>query len=219
MGIVYEAKDPLIGRTVAIKTINVRAFSQPDEARFLQQQLLKEATAAGQLSHPNIVTIHDMGIEGEMAFIAMERMDGHSLHEMMAPGEKLAPSRVLPILRQCAEALDYAHQNGIVHRDIKPANIMLHKGGQVKITDFGIAKNTLSSQQTGFGITLGTPSYMSPEQIRGESLDGRSDQFSLAVVAYELLTGVKPFRADTLPDLMLTIRDGIRPSAYAANQY
>ena len=217
MGIVYEAKDPLIGRTVAIKTINIKAFSQPDEARFLQQQLLKEATAAGQLSHPNIVTIHDMGIEGEMAFIAMEKMEGASIHELLAPGEKLEPAQAIAILRQCAQALDYAHAKGTVHRDVKPANIMLQRDGQVKITDFGIAKNTLSPQKTGFGIALGTPSYMSPEQIRGEISDGRSDEFSLAVVAYELLTGAKPFRAENLPELLWNIRDGIRPSAYAAN--
>lgn len=217
MGIVYEAKDPLIGRTIAVKTIRANATSRPDEAKFLQQQLLKEATAAGQLSHPNIVTIHDVGMEGDVAFIAMEKVEGASLQEVLSSGNRLEPQAVIHILQQCAQALDYAHRKGILHRDVKPANIMVQHGDQVKIADFGIAKNTLSPQQTGFGFAMGTPSYMSPEQIRMEPLDGRSDQFSLAVVAYELLVGIKPFAEDTVITLFSAIREGPRPSAHAFN--
>ncbi len=138
--------------------------------------------------------IFDVGQEGDTTFIAMERVEGTTLQRVMESGPKPDVAKVLDILRQTAEALDYAHLNGVVHRDVKPANIMLHKGASVKIADFGIAKIACAQHQTLTGMVMGTPIYMSPEQIEAKPVDGRSDQFALAVVAYELLTGGKLVR-------------------------
>ena len=160
MGIVFEAIDPLIGRSVAVKTIHLQAVANPGEAEFLSDRLFREARSAGSLSHPGIVTIFDVGREADTAFIAMERVEGKSLQQILASGRKLKVSAALDILRQMAAALDYAHANGVVHRDIKPANVMLHKTASVKITDFGIAKIT-TQNQTATGMVMGTPSYMS----------------------------------------------------------
>jgi serine/threonine protein kinase len=217
MGIVYEALDPLIGRKVAVKVIHLQAFADAGAARFLRDRLFREARSAGALSHPGIVIVHDVGQEGDMAFIAMERVEGVSLYQVLAPGRKIPRAETFEILRQAAAALDYAHRNGVVHRDIKPANIMLDKGVTVKVADFGIAKITSTGHQTLTSMVMGTPSYMSPEQIESLPSDGRSDQFSLAVVAYELLTGSRPFEADSLPALTHMIVYADRPSARAAN--
>jgi serine/threonine protein kinase len=203
MGIVYRAMDPSIGRTVAIKTIRLSDLADPAERARLRERLFREAQSAGLLSHPGIVTIYDVAEEGETAYIAMEFVDGATLEHLMVH-EPLDKQMILDVLRQTAAALDYAHKRGIIHRDIKPANIMLHERSQAKITDFGVAK-IQSQQMTQSGAMMGTPNYMSPEQIQGSEVDGRADQFSLAVIAYELMTGEKPFAAESMPTLLFKI--------------
>jgi serine/threonine protein kinase len=215
MGVVFEARDPLIGRTVAIKTIRLDALGAASEQQW-QERLFREARSAGALSHPGIVTIHDVGVHEEIAFVAMEYIDGPTLESLIG-AHHLDHVTVTEILRQAAAALDYANETGVIHRDVKPGNIMLHKGRAVKIADFGIAKITATQQLTRTGTVMGTPSYMSPEQIRAMPVDGRSDQFSLAVVAFELVTGVKPFRADSLATLVHQIVYEDRPSARTVN--
>ncbi len=203
MGIVYRALDPTIGRIVAIKTIRLKDFVDPSEQARLRDRLMREAQSAGILSHPNIVTIYDVSEEFDMAYIAMEFVAGPTLEHLLQtepPGTKI----ILSIIQQTATALDYAHKRGIVHRDIKPANIMIHEGNVAKITDFGVAK-IQSNQMTQSGTILGTPNYMSPEQIQGHVVDGAADQFSLAVIAYELLTGEKPFAGESMPTLLFRI--------------
>jgi tRNA A-37 threonylcarbamoyl transferase component Bud32 len=211
MGIVYRAQDPAIGRIVAIKTIRLSDLTDPQERDRLRDRLVKEAQTAGVLSHPNIVTIYDVVEDGGMAYVFMEFVNGPGLEALMSGSQPPPKDLALSILRQTAGALDYAHSQSIVHRDIKPANIMLHEGLQAKITDFGVAK-ILSHEMTQSGTMMGTPNYMSPEQAQGHSVDGRADQFSLAVIAYELLTGEKPFSGESLPSLLYKIvRD--RPTA------
>jgi len=217
MGIVYEAFDPLIGRKVAVKVINLQDFADAGKARFLSDRLFREARSAGALSHPGIVIVHDVGQEGDLAFIAMQRVEGVSLYQKLASGRTIPRAEAFEILRQAAAALDYAHRNGVIHRDIKPANILLDHGVTVKVADFGIAKIASTERQTLTSVVMGTPSYMSPEQIEALPSDGRSDQFSLAVVAYELLTGSRPFEADSLPALTHMIVYADRPSARAVN--
>jgi serine/threonine-protein kinase len=217
MGIVYEATDPQIGRRLAIKIINFQSFTSSEESTTLRDRLFREARSAGALSHPGIVVIYDVGEDNQMAYIAMELVDGPSLHQILAAGQRLDPACALDILRQAAAALDHAHRCGIVHRDIKPANIMLHQKTQVKIADFGIAKITFEPKYTMTGTSMGTPDYMSPEQIEAQPTDGRSDQFSLAVVAYELLTGATPFHGGSFAAILHRIVAGPRPSASAAN--
>src|SRR6185437_15211879 len=157
------------------------------------------------LSHPGIVTIYDVEQQGDLAYIAMEYVDGPTLDALLSEGQPLAAARMFGILGQTANALDYAHSKGIVHRDIKPANIMIAGDGTVKITDFGIAKITASDQFTMTGSIVGTPHYMSPEQVQGHPVDGRSDQFSLAVIAYEMLTGDKPYTGEHLTTVVYKI--------------
>jgi serine/threonine-protein kinase len=183
MGIVYDAVDPVIGRSVALKVINLKAVTEEGEAEFMRERLFREARSCGQLFHPGIVIIFDVGQEEHSAFIAMERVDGPSLHQMLVSGPRLQGKEAIRILKETAAALDYAHQHGVVHRDIKPGNIMLRKDGTVKVGDFGIAKVISRQHTTSTGVIMGTPSYMSPEQIEGRQVDGRSDQFALAVLA------------------------------------
>jgi serine/threonine protein kinase len=200
MGVVYLAKDPVIGRLVAIKTIkNSQSGEDDSESREFRERFVREAQTAGILSHPNIVTIHDIGedTESHASFIAMEYIEGRNLKSLLAEKNKFSWDGIADLIAQIAEALDYAHRKGIIHRDIKPANIILTTDSKVKITDFGIAK-VASSNLTTTGQFLGTPNYMSPEQVSGAPVDGRSDIFSLGVVLYELLTNRKPFQGDNL---------------------
>jgi serine/threonine-protein kinase len=205
MGVVYHAIDPNIGRPVAIKTIHFGGGRNPEEQNRLRERLFREARSAGILSHPGIVTIYDVEQQGELAYIAMEFVDGPTLDQVLSDARPIPPERMFSILGQTSVALDYAHQKGIVHRDIKPANIMIARDGTAKITDFGIAKITASDQLTMTGNIVGTPHYMSPEQVQGQPVDGRSDQFSLAVIAFEMLTGEKPYSGEHLTTVVYKI--------------
>ena len=204
MGIVYKAQDPAIGRTIAIKSIRLQDFTDEAERERLRERLFREAQSAGMLSHPGIVTIYDIAEEDGMAYIFMEFVNGPPLEKMLRHEQTPDKETLLSIFRQTAAALDYAHKKGIVHRDIKPANIMIHEDGTAKVTDFGVAK-IVSQQMTLAGTMMGTPSYMPPEQVQGGTVTGRADQFSLAVIAYEVLTGEKPFVAEYLPTLLYKI--------------
>ncbi len=203
MGVVYLGKDPKIQRFVAIKTMRLDDVD-PEQAAEVKERFFREAESAGRLSHPNIVTIYDAGEEQELGFIAMEVLEGTDLKDHCKKDSLLPIARTAEIVAKVADALDYAHDQGIVHRDIKPANIMLMKDGTPKVTDFGIARIAASSK-TQTGVVLGTPSYMSPEQLAGAKVDGRSDLFSLGVVLFELLTGEKPFQADSVATLLFQI--------------
>ena len=204
MGVVYKAQDPAIGRMIAVKSIRLGELTEESERERLRERLFREAQSAGILSHPGIVTIYDIAEEGGLAYIFMELVNGPALDKMLKAEQTPDKETLLSILRQVARALDYAHKKGIVHRDIKPANIMVHEDGTAKVTDFGVAK-IVSQQMTQAGTIMGTPSYMSPEQVQGGAISGRADQFSLAVIAYEVLTGEKPFTADYLPTLLFKI--------------
>ncbi len=203
MGVVYLATDPTIGRPVAIKTIRLGEVNAEERAR-LRERLFREARSAGVLSHPGIVTIYDMEAQDDIAFIAMEYVNGSTLEQLLT-GQPLPATRLFSILGQTAVALDYAHQKGIVHRDIKPANIMVTEDGSAKIADFGIAKINTSEQFTMTGSIVGTPHYMAPEQVQGMAVDGRADQFSLAVIVFEMLTGEKPFTGEQLTTVVYKI--------------
>jgi serine/threonine-protein kinase len=204
MGIVYLGKDPQIGREMAIKTIRFTDEYEADEAERIKDQFFAEAKTAGMLSHPNIVTIYDAGTDHDLSFIAMEYLQGYDLKEHAREDNLLSIREVIGLIADVADALGYAHGKGVVHRDIKPANIMYLDNKQPKVTDFGIAR-AMASSKTKTGVVKGTPFYMSPEQITGKKVDGRSDIFSLGVVLYELLTGVQPFRADDLTGLIYKI--------------
>lgn len=190
MGVVYRALDPLIERTVALKTVR-RDLGNEEQAAEIIERFRKEAQAAGRLMHPNIVAVHEYGEDAEIAYIAMEYVDGTPLSALI--GERPCPlPQALDWFSDLLAALDYSHAHGVVHRDIKPANLLVTRDGRIKISDFGIARIE-SSTMTQTGAMLGTPSYMSPEQFRGEAIDGRSDLFSAAIVLYQLLTGQRPF--------------------------
>ncbi len=205
MSVVYEGLDPKINRKVAIKTIMLSAEFEDDELDAAKERFFREAETAGRLNHPDIVTIFDAGEEDDLAYIAMEYLTGEHLNGHTRKDNLLPPVKVLEIMARAAEALGYAHDKNVVHRDIKPANIMYEPVSEtVKVTDFGIARVTDASK-TKTGIVLGTPSYMSPEQLSGQRVDGRSDLFSLGVTIYQLLTGELPFKADSLGGLMFKI--------------
>ncbi len=202
MGVVYRAEDPQLNRTVAIKTILISADAAERadyEARFQQ-----EARAAGGLNHPNIITIHDIGREGDTNYMAMELLDGIELRELMKQG-RVPLALALEITSQVADGLAFAHERGVVHRDIKPANVMVIRGRHAKIMDFGIARVRISEVQTQAGAVMGSPKYMSPEQVTGQRADHRSDIFSLGIIIYELASGTAPFSASTLAGLMNAI--------------
>jgi serine/threonine-protein kinase len=203
MGTVYLGKDPSIQRQVAVKTLNYAEIAA-DELADVKARFFREAEAAGKLSHPNIVTIYDVGEDHDMAYIAMELLDGQDLTHCCKKGQLLPLKRVLNIVALVAGALGYAHDRQVVHRDIKPANIMLMKKDQVRVADFGIAR-VISSSKTHTGVIFGTPRYMSPEQVAGKKVDGRSDLFSLGVVFYEMLTGKQPFTGDSMSALLYAV--------------
>lgn len=212
MGSVYLGKDPKISRVVAIKTMALSQEFEEDELQGVKDRFFREAETAGRLSHPNIVTIYDAGEEHDLAYIAMEFLKGKDLVQFGKPDKLLPVPRALDIVRRCAEALDYAHKHNVVHRDIKPANVMYEpKSDTLKITDFGIARITDSSK-TKTGMVLGTPSYMSPEQLAGKKVDGRSDLFSLGVMLFQLMTGRLPFQGDSMATLMYKIANEPHPS-------
>ena len=217
MGVVYHAIDPNIGRPVAIKTIQLGAVLKPEEQERMRERLFREARSAGILSHPGIVTIYDVEQQGDMAYIAMEFVDGPTLDQLLSRPQALEPDRMFNILAQTSVALDYAHAKGIVHRDVKPANIMIAADGTAKITDFGIAKITASEQFTMTGSIVGTPHYMSPEQVQGQPVDGCSDQFSLAVMAFEMLTGEKPYTGEHLTTVVYKIVAEEPPAPHRIN--
>src|SRR5579872_6602489 len=207
MGAVFQARDPKIGRIVAIKTIAMLGGS-PEEIEQSKERFFREAQAAGKLSAPGIVTIHDVGVDksSHTPFIVMEYIAGRTLDRFVeeSPGSRLSTKQALDLIHQLAESLDYAHQQNIVHRDIKPANILITEQGRAKIADFGIAKLT-HSELTVPGKIMGTPAYMAPEQISSGKVDGRSDIFSLGVIAYWLLTGEKPFTGDSVTSISFKV--------------
>jgi len=203
MGVVYKATDSVLQRTVAVKTVNMALESTGIgnyEARFYQ-----EARAAGSLNHANIVTVYDVGKAGDIAYMAMEFIEGVELRTMIGEGRTLPVAQAISIGAQVAEGLGYAHQHGVVHRDIKPANIMVVANGPVKITDFGIARMRASGELTQTGMMLGSPKYMSPEQVIGKRADYRSDIFSLGIILYEMLCGNVPFNGENVTALMYQI--------------
>lgn len=204
MGTVYQGIDPVLDRSVALKTIRLDYALSPAEISELKERLIREAKAAGKLSHPNIVTIYDVGEEGGLHYIAMEYLSGYTLEEFIQKKGELNYRIVAGIIMQTCEALSYAHQHSIVHRDIKPANIMLLDDFHVKVMDFGIARLETASL-TQSNVAMGTPHYISPEQIEGKPADKRSDIFSLGVVIYEILTRQKPFLGENISSLMYRI--------------
>ncbi|HTJ96275.1 MAG TPA: protein kinase [Rhodocyclaceae bacterium] len=209
MGVVYKAHDPLIDRDVAIKTISYAGLT-PDEAKDFEQRFFLEAKSAGRLNQPNIVTVHDVGHTDELAYIAMEFLVGQSLREILDSGVVLPASRMARYAYSVADGLAFAHANGVIHRDIKPGNIMVLESGRVKITDFGIALLPSGSLTTA-GMAVGSPKYMSPEQVLGQKADARSDIFSLGAVLYEMLTGTPPFAGDDLNAILYQVLNGAPP--------
>jgi serine/threonine-protein kinase len=218
MGVVYLGKDPKIGRMVAIKTMALAQEFDVDELQEVKKRFFSEAESAGRLNHPNIVTMYDAGEEHDLAYIAMEYLKGKDLLEYIKADHLLALPQLLSIMARVADALDYAHKQNVVHRDIKPGNIMYDPTtDSTKVADFGIARLTDSSK-TKTGMVLGTPSYMSPEQLAGKKIDGSSDLFSLGVTLYQLACGTLPFRGESVVQLMFRIANephtdiaGIRP--------
>lgn len=205
MGHVYLARDPIINRVVALKAIDLSIGYDDDELETASESFRREAMIAGGLSHPNIVTIFDVGECAGLAYIAMEYVRGQHLSDFTTPDTLLPPEKVLDLLSRAADALDYAHTQNVVHRDIKPANIMYDSASNnLKITDFGIAK-LMDVQRTRSGIVLGTPAYMSPEQLEGKNVNGHTDLFALGVSLYQLLTGQLPFRGASMTHLMFVI--------------
>jgi len=232
MGVVYRARDPLIGREVALKALRISVALSKEESEQFRQRFIREAQSAGILSHPNIVTIHDIisSSEDDLTYIAMEFVPGQTLRHLLSSEEPFSLELAVDIIRQVADGLDYAHSKGVVHRDIKPANILIAEGDRAKITDFGIARVN-ASNLTLDGQLLGTPNYMAPEQVVGNAVDHRADLFSLGVVFYETLTRHKPFPGENLtavahrvvyepfepaenylPDLPMEIREVLRKS-------
>ncbi len=214
MGIIYKAKDPLIDRMVAIKTINLRDLDEEQKSEY-EARFYLEAQAAGKLSHPNIVTVYDLGEKNDIVYIAMELLEGNELQNLLKDEKPLPIGEVLDIMSQVASGLAYAHEHGIVHRDVKPSNIMVLKGGRVKIADFGIARMESSSLRTQTGIVMGSPMYMSPEQILARGIDRRSDIFAAGILLYKMLTGYMPFTGDNPSSVMYQIVHEVskKPSA------
>ena len=217
MGVVYLGKDPKIGRVVAIKTMALAQEFEADELVEVKERFFREAETAGRLSHPNIVTIYDCGEEHDLCYIAMELLKGKDLVPYTKPDNLLPIEKVVSVIARVADALGYAHSQNIVHRDIKPANVMFElESDSVKVADFGIARITDSSK-TKTGMVLGTPSYMSPEQLSGKKVDGKSDLFSLAVSLYQMACGKLPFEGDSMAQLMFRIANENAPDILTIN--
>jgi serine/threonine-protein kinase len=226
MGAVYLARDPRINRPVALKVIPIEKEFEDEELEEARLRFFREAESAGRLTHPNIITVFDAGEDKHLAYIAMEYLGGTPLTHYTDPKKLLAPKKTLELCARTADALHYAHEQGVIHRDIKPANLLYDlKSDLLKISDFGVARLT-DNNRTKTGIVLGTPMYMSPEQLGAETLTGHSDLFSLGVTLYELLTGEVPFKAKNIAVLMTKItsedpipvsnrRPGIPPSVDA----
>lgn len=213
MGVVYEGRDPFIGRRVAIKTCRRDVMEASNLKEEMLQRFDRELRAAGALQHPNIVTIYDVGEDQGLPYIAMEYIEGHDLRHVIEHRVDYDVAVILELMARVCEGLHHAHLHGVIHRDIKPANILVPARGGVKLADFGIAR-TADSELTLDGAIVGTPHYMSPEQFTGETLDGRSDLFSVGIILYELLTGEKPFAGEALSTVMHHVlkRDPVPPS-------
>jgi serine/threonine-protein kinase len=211
MGIVYKALDPDIDRQVAIKTIRFDLDSEETDNEEIMQRFIREAQAAGKLTHPNIITIFDVGREKDLTYIVMQFIEGPSLQRLIAHGEKFSIPEVTKLMEQVCSGLDFAHQHGIVHRDIKPGNILLDKNRKPYICDFGVARVDTSTL-TQSGTAVGTPSYMSPEQVMGKKVDKRSDIFSVGCILYEFLTGRRPFEAESITTVIYKIINEEPPS-------
>ncbi|HKC12758.1 MAG TPA: serine/threonine-protein kinase, partial [Vicinamibacteria bacterium] len=207
MGVVYEAADPSLNRTIALKVIRLTFAVSDQEQESFERRFLSEARIAARLTHPGIVVVHDVGRDPDtgVLYIALERLAGHTLAETAADGRRLPWREALRIVARVAEALHYAHAQGIVHRDIKPANIMVLPSGEPKIMDFGLAKHEAGHELTASGQFVGTPLFMAPEQVLGLPVDGRTDLFSLGSVAYTILTGTRPFAAESVPRIMTRV--------------
>ena len=214
MGVVYRANDPMLNRMVAIKTINTEEAGHEGMAEY-EARFYTEAKAAGGLNHPNIIIVYDIGKSGHLVYMAMEYIQGMELREMLVDGKPLPVAQAVDFAAQVGEGLAYAHQHQVVHRDIKPANIMITPEGRAKIADFGIARMRSSETRTQTGVILGSPKYISPEQVVGKRADHRSDIFSLGVILYECITGSTPFNGEGLSALMyqITNHDPSPPSA------
>jgi len=204
MGIVYKARDPDINREVAIKTIRFDLISEKTEKEDMMKRFMREAQAAGKLQHPHIITVYDVGREADLTYIVMQYIEGQSLQSKIAAHDEYSIGQILTLMDNLCEALDYAHQHGVIHRDIKPANILIDEQGKPYLVDFGVAR-VETSTLTQTGTTVGTPSYMSPEQVMGKHLDKRSDIFSLGVILYELITGHRPFEGDNITTVIYKI--------------
>jgi serine/threonine-protein kinase len=216
MGVVFKATDSVLQRTVAVKTVNIAM--EKDHADKYEARFYQEARAAGALNHPNIVTVYDAGKAGDVVYMAMEYIQGVELRGLLVEGQAMGVAHAISIAAQVAEGLGYAHAQGVVHRDIKPANIMVVSDGPVKITDFGIARMRASADLTQTGVMLGSPKYMSPEQVIGKRADHRSDIFSLGVILYEMLTGAAPFAGENVTALMYQIVNFAPPAPSSVNR-
>lgn len=219
MGAVYKAFDPLIKRTLAIKTLRVDVSRDSEEYQTFIKRFYREARISGALSHSNIVTLFDIGeLESGVPFLVMEYVEGETIEALLEKGHPFKPEKVVGLISQVASALDYAHSQQVIHRDIKPSNLILHDGDRMKVTDFGIAK-LVGQEMTQAGQLLGTPSYMSPEQAMGEPLDGRSDIFSLGVVAFEMMSGAQPFPGKNVTSILykLVHADPVEPENLEMN--
>ena len=216
MGVVYRANDPMLNRAVAIKTINMAEAENEGVAEY-EARFYQEAKAAGGLNHPNIVIIYDIGRSGNLVYMAMEYVEGKELRELLTEGQSLPVVQAVDIAAQVADGLAYAHQHHVIHRDIKPANILITSDGRAKIADFGIARMRSAETRTQTGVIMGSPKYISPEQVVGKRADHRSDIFSLGVILYQCLTGTTPFNGDGLSALMYQITNYDPPAPSTMN--